>query len=386
MSDQPGIPAITVFPPFNPAPRREEPAPEATRAQTPPPAAEHAPEPAAEPNSAPVWDAAAATPAPMPWDFEAPAPQPDAAPEPNAGELQIGDEDDDLPWLEVPTARDADAAQELHAEDTPNFMDWVRTEDQPPQAESAEDAGETDDDGVPPIGDFAVDAQPWAPEVETAADEWAPESPAEPWKAPESATDDAWKAPQVDVADAWRAPASDDDTAEQPWDAPAQPDSAPWDAPADMDVPEPELYDLPDVPPAQPSAARPWTDAEAPLFEAPADAAEPEPAWELPADAAAGSDTSPAWESFAADDSANARWAAPEAGMEPTPAAQPAAASAPSADVSAAFGEVADRLQTIANALRSDPAGFMAGQGSDPLGLLVTGFVLGFQARRSGNG
>jgi hypothetical protein len=81
-------------------------------------------------------------------------------------------------------------------------------------------------------------------------------------------------------------------------------------------------------------------------------------------------------------DAASARWAAPEGTLEPTPAGQPASA----ADVSAAFGEVAARLQAIACALRGDPAGFMAGQGSDPLGLLVTGFVLGFQARQAGNG
>jgi len=388
MSDQPGIPAITVFPPFNPAPRREEPAPEAARGQTPPLAAEHAPEPAAEPSPAPVWDAAAAPPAPMPWDFEAPAP--DSSSAANAGEMEIGDEGDDLPWLEVPTPRAPDAEgadQELHAEDTPNFMDWARTDDQPAAdfADAGADAVDDDDAGVPPIGDFAMDAQPWAPEVENAADEWAPEQPAEPWKAPEHAAEDAWKAPHDDAAaDAWRAPAGDEAAAPQPWDAPAQPGAAPWDAPADVDVPEPELYDLPHVPPAEPPA-RPWIDAEAPLFEAPADAPEPEPAWELPADTAA-ADTRPAWESFAADsanDAIGSEWAAPGAHVEPTPAAPPAAAAP--ADVSA-FGEVADRLQAIAQALRSDPAGFMAGQGSDPLGLLVTGFVLGFQARRGGNG
>jgi hypothetical protein len=296
--------------------------------------------------------------------------------------MEIGDEGEDLPWLEVPTPRatDAGADQEIRAEDRPNFMDWVRTEDQPPAAEQEDDS----DAGVPPIGDFAVDAQPWAPEVENAADDWAAEPPPEPWKAPESAADDAWKAPQDDAADAWRAPEVDG-AAEQPWDAPANP--AGWDAPADVDVPEPELYDLPDVPAAQ--ASRPWTDAEAPLFEAPDAATEPEPAWELPAEAAAGSDTRPAWESFAAesvDDAAGAEWAAPEGTLEPTPAAQPVSAAAPAADVAAAFGEVADRLQAIAIALRGDPAGFLAGRGGDPLGLLVAGFVLGYRAGQGGNG
>jgi len=76
-------------------------------------------------------------------------------------------------------------------------------------------------------------------------------------------------------------------------------------------------------------------------------------------------------------------WTAPEALSEPTPAAQPAAAHA---DVSGAFADVADRLQAIVDALRSDPAAFLAGAqgGGDPLGLLVAGFVLGYRARQGG--
>jgi len=410
MSDQPGIPAITVFPPFNPAPRLEEPAsvPEPARDQAPP-AAGQQPEPAADPLPATSWDAAPPA-QPMPWDFEAPPPEPEPqAPAADAGEMQIGDEDDDLPWLEVPTPREAGAdasGQEIKAEDTPNFADWMRTEDQPPAAESHGDADE-EDSGAPPIGDFVADAQPWAPEVENAADDWVPETPAEPWKAPdtqgeeawkapESTTDEPWKAPQDEpAADAWEAPSSglpSEAPAEEPgWDAPEPPASAAWDAPAGVDVPEPELYDIPDVPPSRPAA--PWTDAEAPLFEADA-AAEPEPAWELPADTA-GPDARPEWESFAStpthQDAAGAEpaWTGPEGTLEPTPAARPAAPEAgePRADVSAAFAQVADRLQAIAAALRSDPAGFVAGAqgGGDPLALLVTGFVLGFQAGQGGN-
>ncbi|HEU4559585.1 MAG TPA: hypothetical protein VFS20_17165 [Longimicrobium sp.] len=392
MSDQPAIPAITVFPPFNPAPRRDEPAPEAAREQAPPAAGQPEPaaEAAAEPEPAASWDAPAA--APMPWDFEAPQPEaPAAGP---AGELEIGDEDEDLPWLEVPTPRAAEGAadQELRAEDTPNFMDWMRTEDQPPPVEHT---GEEDDTGAPPITDFVADAQPWAPEVENAADDWVPEQPAEPWKAPDTpgeepwkAPDDApgepWKAPQDQPADGWEAPA--DTPAEQPWDAPPPAEESAWDAPAGVDVPEPELYDLPDVPPSRP--ATPWTDVEAPLFEAPDAGEEPEPAWELPAEPGAGNEArawEPAAESTGAAPAA-AAWTAPEGQLEPTPAGQ--AAAAPQADVSAAFAQVADRLQAIAGALRSDPAAFLAGAqgGGDPLALLVTGFVLGFQAGQGGNG
>lgn len=386
MSDQPAIPAITVFPPFNPAPRREEPAPEPAREHAPEPAAEHA-EPVdatAQPEPGTAWDAPAAA-APMPWDFEAPADEAPTAPEASAADAR--DDDEDLPWLEVPSPREAEPAAdaEIRAEDTPNFMDWMRTEDQP-SAGATEDA----DGGVPEIGDFAADAQPWAPEVENATDDWASETPAEPWKGPETEepwkapeeSSEEWKAPQDPPADAWQAPATE---AGQPWDVPAPP-SAGWETPSELDVPEPELYDLPDVPPS-PAAAQPWDDIEAPMFVSPEAAAEPEPAWEMPADTAA-PDQRPAWESFAAEsveDAVAAEWSAPEAQPEPTPAAQPVASEAgePRADVSGAFAEVADRLQSIADRLRSDPAAFLAGGqgGGDPLALLVTGFVLGYQAR-----
>ncbi|HEU0051516.1 MAG TPA: hypothetical protein VFQ39_00020, partial [Longimicrobium sp.] len=63
----------------------------------------------------------------------------------------------------------------------------------------------------------------------------------------------------------------------------------------------------------------------------------------------------------------------------PAPAtgvATPAAAA-----VSGAFGEVAERLESIAGALRSDPNGFLHGGAREPLELLVAGFVLGYLAR-----
>ena len=341
MSDQPGIPAITVFPPFNPTQRQAEPAPEPVRDQAPTvsePEAAHEEEPQPQ---APAWDAAAPA-TPMPWDFEAPTPdeQPAAADEPAA----VGDEEDDLPWLEVPTAPEGQAGEEIKADDAPNWMDWVRTEDQAPPA----------DEGATPIEELADDAQPWAPEVETAADAW--QQPVDAWKAPEAeGGDEPWQAP---------APVGEEVSREPDFHLtqPAEPE-------AEFDLPEPELYDLPDVAPS--SAAE----------------AEAEPAWELPAaDVHAGSDTPPAWESFGGAGPAATEepaWAAPEAVNEPTPAAQPAAASTGAAG---AFAEVADRLQAIADALRSDPAGFMAGAqgGGDPLGLLVAGFVLGYNARHGG--
>ena len=59
-----------------------------------------------------------------------------------------------------------------------------------------------------------------------------------------------------------------------------------------------------------------------------------------------------------------------------------AAATAPAAE----YGEVADRLETIARALRDDPAAFLAGGSGDALGLLVTGFVLGYGHGRRESG
>jgi hypothetical protein len=322
MSDQPGIPAIMVFPPFNPAPRQAEPVPAPVRDQAP--AQEEAPPAPAGPRG---------------WDVEAP---PAAAPDADGAGLAADgrdaplSEEEDLPWLEVPQARahTADEPAELKADDAPNWMEWVRDEGQAPPAGEAEEAT--------PIGDLAPDdAQPWAPETETAADDWAapPEAAGGPWEAPSAAAEP------------------------DPWQAPAQ-ETPSAGGGTELDLPEPELYDLPDVAPA----AAPWTEAEAPRFEAPSGAeetAEAEPAWELPSQPAA--DAPPAWESFA-----------------PAPAEPDAAAPADQAP--GPFAAVADRLQEIADALRTDPGAFLAGArgGGDPLGLLVAGFVMGYGARRGG--
>jgi nicotinate-nucleotide--dimethylbenzimidazole phosphoribosyltransferase len=352
MSDQPGIPAITVFPPFNPAQRQAEPAPQPVRDQAPPAAEPEAvPEETTAPRAA-AWDAAAPA-APMPWDFEAPGASDQAATP--AGEPRgVGDEEDDLPWLEVP-APEPEAEEEIKADESPNWMDWVRAEDQ-----AAGGEGER----ATPVEELSQDAQPWAPEVEAASDAWQP--PAEPWKAPEAGeAEEPRRAPDFHLT---QPPAADEAA------APAEPE-----AEGEFQLPEPELYDLPHV---EPAASAP---AEAPAPET-AEGPEAEPAWELPAaDQHAGTDTPPAWESFGAGSVAAAEeaWTAPEAASEPTPAAQPAGG----AETSSAFVAVADRLQAIADALRSDPAAFLAGAqgGGDPLGLLVAGFVLGYNARQGGN-
>lgn len=470
MSDKPGIPAITVFPPFNPAQRQPAPAPRA--ADVTPPQAE-APQAPAEPESHADEPASAA---PMPWDA---APAAEAAPQsPGAAdESNPLAEDDDLPWLEVPTPPQVqDGGDEIKAEDTPNWMDWVRTGDPPPAGEGPPEEDATE------IGDLQPeDAQPWAPETENAADNWLPGAAPEPWRSPDAANDDSWRAPTGEERrDAWDAPAepparegwgsasperedawgTDEGSApaEQGWgtaepeptanepesatngapsagwvpagvteDAPpsagaqaevaedaapstgsqadhsteaasadAWPSTAPdasaegsaedagaadaWLDPSPTSSAESaaaasdgaeehsghELYDLPPAPPSG-RGAEPWTAAEAPLFEAAAANDGEEPAWELPAP-----------EREQAEPGAEWREPEPEApAAEGTPAPAPAALSGP-------FGEVADRLQAIADALRSDPGGFLAGAqgGGDPLGLLVAGFVLGYRARQ----
>ncbi|HEX2202537.1 MAG TPA: hypothetical protein VHG91_04545, partial [Longimicrobium sp.] len=70
-----------------------------------------------------------------------------------------------------------------------------------------------------------------------------------------------------------------------------------------------------------------------------------------------------------------------------SPASAPPERKRAGPELSAAFGEVAERLETIARALRDDPARFLSGgaDAGDPLGLLVTGFVLGY-TQRGGRG
>jgi len=319
MSDQPGIPAITVFPPFNPTPRQPAPVAEPARDQAP---ASTADDPQPEPQAA-GGDVAAPA-APVAWDFEPPA---EAEPE---DEPPISD-DEDLPWLEVPEQAppSAEAAPELKADDAPNWMDWVR------------DAGPHDEEAATPVADLQPeDAQPWSPETETAADDWAWSAAAPPDAAstpPAEAAGDPQPDPQ---ADPWQAPPTserDDPQPEpqlDPWQTPQAESRAADDVTTEYDVPEPELYDLPQVGASAEAAA--------------------EPGWELPAEQPA---------------------AAPDPQPEPQP--EPQAASGP-------FAAVADRLRQIADALSADPGAFLSGAqgGGDPLALLVAGFVLGYNARQ----
>jgi hypothetical protein len=341
MSDQPGIPAIMVFPPFSPGARQAEPGSSAPAVDEAPP-----PEPTPSP-TAPEADAAA--PAGEPWAAGS-ASEVEGAPEAGPAETPITEEED-LPWLEVPTPRaDAEqAAPELKADDSPNWMDWVRDADAPAEDDPAASAEETTASAEAPAASADEtaasegDAEPTSvEELAPDAGDWAaaPEAAPEPWRAPEAAAADPWQAPQPD------APAAD-------W-----PESG-----ADLELPDPELYDLPAVTPSDSPWAASSGDAEAD------EGGEPEPAWELPSQGSG--DAPPAWESFTSSSAA-----------AESPAAQPASAASPAAG--GGFAGVAERLEGIARALRDDPGAFLSGAqgGGDPLALLVAGFVLGWQARQ----
>ena len=363
MSDQPGIPAILVCPPFSPGGSRPPEASPPAQAvdQAPPPAVA---EPTADGPTADASADAAASPdfasrGDEPWRA-APADEVEGAPEAGPAETPLTDEED-LPWLEVPAPRD-DAPQPasgLKADDAPNWMDWVRDAEQPAASADEPAASEAADsqaamnesamdqsaaDEPTPVEDLAPDdAQPWSSAAESAADDWAsaPEAAPEPWRAPEGAGDaEPWRAPRED------APAAD-------WPEPG----------SDLELPDPELYDLPPVAPSDAA----WSAPEGQADEG--DDGEAEPAWELPAQGTG--DAPPAWESFTSS--------APAPAAEEAPA-QPAAA----ASGASPFAGVADRLEAIARALRDDPNAFLSGAqgGGDPLALLVAGFVLGWQARQ----
>ena len=187
----------------------------------------------------------------------------------------------------------------------------------------------------------------------------APEEAA-PW-AESAAPEEAALSAESSVADEaapWAGSPAADETA--PWAAnPAPHDVAPW-------AETPSADD-----------AGPWGDTPAPEAEASA-----EPSW--PPFVAEAEEAPPAQALFAHDTPV----------VESSPAHDPEAAYAvfddapPTQPVAAAdasgYGEVADRLEAIARALRDDPRSFLTGGSGDALGLLVTGFVLGYGHGRRG--
>ncbi len=285
---------------------------------------------------------------------------------------------EDFPWLEMPAegprihtadpvANDdemagwagwdaGDAQPAERTQESENAMPWAAA----PADEPAPWTGPADDESAPWTGPAADESAPWS--GPPAADEPAPwtettvADEAMPWieaPAPEEAA--AWaESPARDESAPWAANPAPHDVA--PWaETPSADDAGPW-----GDTPAPE---------AETSAEPSW-----PPFIAEAEEAPPAQAL-FAHDAPVVEESAPAAESSSAYD-AEATYAA----LDDAPATQPVAA----ADA-AGYGEVADRLEAIARALRDDPGSFLAGGSGDALGLLVTGFVLGYgHGRREG--
>jgi len=262
---------------------------------------------------------------------------------------------EDFPWLEMPAdgPRVHAAEPTVGDEEMAGWAGWDAGGAQP-AAGSTPAAGEGTRDTA--TSDAAT---PWA---EAPADEPAPwtepTAADEPWTAPSAAEDPApWT--ETTVAD------------EAPWaETPAPEEATPWaEKPAPHDV----------APWAEtPSAdeAGPWGDS-APEAETSA-----EPAW--PRFIAEAEEAPPAQALFAHDAPVTEETAPAESPSASEAATAPATQTVPASDAPA-YGEVADRLESIARALRHDPGSFLAGGSGDALGLLVTGFVLGYgHGRREG--
>lgn len=334
-----------VFPPFIP--------PAATRPTEPPasaPAAPVAEQPRAEPQSS-------APRATMPWDVETPIVRDladtSAAPAPAAAEA----DEEDLPWLERPEPRPpaAEAPAAPAAEAAPAgdeaFPDWMAWDDRDTDEARSEVADVAPVEGLEdfvPADDLGFIAAPLAVE-------WAEATP-EPAQADATAASDPadsslWS---LDAPEAAEPPVLAESVAELTFDSAA----AAADAEPSFDItlddgaltfaasePEPAAADA-----AAPAAADPFVADEEAVI-----AAEPDP--------------------FTAAAVHEA-----ESAAAPTDA-EPAAASVGTA-ASGVFADVAARLEDIARTLRDRPDDLLSGGASDPLALLVAGYVMGYGARR----
>ncbi|HEX6042083.1 MAG TPA: hypothetical protein VFZ20_28820, partial [Longimicrobium sp.] len=401
-----------VFPPFIPTASRQP--------QAPPP------QPAAqEPAPAPAAEAAGRM--TMPWDLETPIVRDADTAQPPAA----ADEDEDLPWLEVPAPRGDEAAAPsapAAGEEFPAWMAWDQRDETAAEADAR--------DSVAPIAgieDFIPADELGGGFVAPPAIEWAEADPAADAAAPADSFESMFDAPAppADAAPSAEAPAQDDPF-EALFNPPAEPASSAFEAPAaesafpafDAPAAEPEpfaegSFDAPAAESAAPSFDAPVSEFAAPAFDAPAaapeqdawslgtpEAAEPPPAdapaatWEESPAAAAPSyevsvDESDALtiEPAAAESSATGAPVADEAAMEePASVPQPfvadeeaviasepdpftaasvaeaeAATPAEPAQAGSAFDDVAARLESIARMLRERPDELLAGGSPDPL-------------------
>lgn len=346
-----------VFPPFIPT----------ASARPPEPAAPAAPAPVAEePRAEPQSGAPRMT---MPWDVETPivresadAPPGYAASEPAADQA----DEEDLPWLERPEPRDpaaeAPATPAAEAAPAPDeaFPDWLAWDDRDTDEARPEAAGvaplEGLEDFVPAddLGGF-IAAPP--------AVEWAEASP-EPAQA-DAADSASWS---LDAPEAVEPPILAESAAELTFDSPAAADAEPaFDVTLDdgaITFAAAEAATDDAVAGARPAAP----------FAAETDDAFPDaaPAAPFVADEEAVIASEP--DPFTAAAVFEGEAAAPVD-------AAPAAASAGTA-ASGVFTDVAARLEDIARTLRERPDDLLSGSASDPLALLVAGYVMGYGARR----
>jgi hypothetical protein len=342
MSALPGDSAPFVFPPFVPpvartAPPRPEAAPAAEELAIEVPLPAHD---IGDPDTdlpRPGFDGAEA--GYQPWE----EPAPPAA--------------DDLPWLEMPVD-----GPRVHSTDAPAEAAPAGYETAPAEGET-EPAADFAYDYTPPVdapaasqptSDFGYDFAPAAAESAPMADSaFDFSSAAEDGASVQTAAEFAYdSAPAVEESAA--AEFAYDDSPAPPFDAPGEAaEPMPW-----LEEPAPAAALAWDVPVSHEADATPAVDALAAELGSPepvSDFVAPEPPEHI--------DVAP----LAAID------AAPLAGYE-APAFEPAPAYTNRSE----YGEVADRLETIARSLRDDPAAFLAGGSGDALGLLVTGFVLGY--------
>jgi nicotinate-nucleotide--dimethylbenzimidazole phosphoribosyltransferase len=289
-----------------------------------------APRPA--PTSAPAPAAAAEAETPVAANSDDRAPDAAPAADPSAA----GEEA--MPW-EMPSAPDAAAepatASDASAEpdsETADDLPWLEMPSGAPQARAAEPAGE-----------------PWTASVPAADDA--------PWAATEPAgtTDEApWSVPTPEV------------------EPPANP--MPWDSPGDAEVPPPHELAPVEAPQTEPAVQAPDLPADEPAALA-VTAAESDYLGAVDVQPAPG--LVPVGDMSVMDPAERGSSPAAEPRAEPQPVSRPANGAA-----AAHFSAVAARLERIARELRADPQAFLAAGSSDPLDLLVTGFVLGASARR----
>jgi hypothetical protein len=328
-----------VFPPFIPTAAARPPEPPA-----PAPAAPVAEAPRAEPPSG-------APRATMPWDVETPIVRESAdAPPAYAASEAAADEADeeDLPWLERPEPRElvagapaAPAAEAAPATDEA-FPDWLAWDDRDTDDARSEAAGtapvEGLEDFVPAddLGGF-IAAPP--------AVEWAEATP-EPAQA-DAAESPSWS---LDAPEAVEPPILAESAAELTFDSP--------EAAADAEP----AFDITLVDGAFTFAA---AEADEAVVEAP-------PAAPFVADEEAVIASEP--DPFTAASVGEAEAVGP---VDAAPALASAGAAA-----SGVFSDVAARLEDIARTLRERPDDLLSGSASDPLALLVAGYVMGYGARR----